>query len=241
MITRGDRQRLERLSPGVLRTVTFGHEIGLTARGRNKAIAERADITDRSVRRHCATARLERIHMPKAPVGRPPRTSYAGSRRGFRTSRLQRGQRPQVLDPVERAAAAVARPGDDRAQLVRLIRWILERWPRERWPHNTPTEAARAVGMYLAAGGQLGPEAEHWWRREVPALALEHAHTPWRAAASTMHVAPWIAARRQRERLERQELAKDARHVRESERVHATRKTPEQIEAMRIAALGRVR
>jgi hypothetical protein len=242
-LTRGDRQKLERMPGGVHRTVTLGHEIGLTTRARNKRIADRTGLTQRSVRRHCAFARLATIHIPEAPPGRPLREDYTRSRRGHRTSRGTRRHdaRTPHVDPLHRAAKAIARPGDDEGELVRVMRWIAEMWPASQHPGMNAGEAAAALRMYFEAGGRLGPEAEQWWRREVRSLSLDRAHTPWRAAASKLHLAPWLEHRRRRERVQRAELERDQRQERDEAHAASERPTPEQIEAMRIRALGRRR
>lgn len=209
MLTRGDRHRLERLSAGVHRTVTIGHEIGLTARGRNARIAERTGITDRSVRRHALIARTAGIHMPHALPGRRPRTDYSTSRRGYRRQRGQRRDRGPELDPWTRAARSIARPGDSETELVRILRAIGALWSEH--PAMAPGEAAAALRMYLDNGGRLGPEAEQWWRYEAPRLPLDGAHTPWRAAASPRHLRPWLERRRARERAALAEQRRDAR------------------------------
>lgn len=242
MLSKSDKRRLELLGGAVHLSVTLCHEIGLKARGRNARIAERRGITDRSVRRHTATARKAGLHCPTALPGRRPRTDYSTSRRGRRTSRGDRRGRAPVLDPLQRAAAAVARPGDTLSELTRVLRTICDQWPRAQYPTMSEWEAGKALRAYLDAGGQLGPEAERWWLHEVRRLPLDNAHTPWLAAASRIHLAPWLARRRQRERAE---LAEQTRATREASYVRELRAerpvSAEQIEAMRAAALGRVR
>jgi hypothetical protein len=73
----------------------------------------------------------------------------------------------------------------------------------------------------------------------VRRLPLDGAHTPWRAAASPIHLAPWLTRRRALERQGQAEQRADRRAQAYSS--SADRKTPEQIEAMRRAALGRIR
>lgn len=204
-LTRGDRQTLSRLPAAVERSVTIGHELGLNLRGRNKRIAERVGVTDRSVRRHAVMARTAGVHMPPAIPGRPPRTDYSGSRRGFRR---RRGDRRRPMDPWTRAASAVARPGDDVGELVRVMKKIHEQWSGDAF--MSEREAARALRMFLDAGGRLGPEAWRYWSDEVRRLPLDRAHTPWRAAASPRHVAPFVAHRRALERSQAAARTKDA-------------------------------
>jgi hypothetical protein len=234
VLTRGDRNELKRLPGPVYKTCDVGHSIGLKARGRNARIAEQTGVTDRSVRRHCAFARRFGIHMPVALPGRRPRSDYSTSRRGYRR---RRGERRPTLDPWTRAAQAQARVTESATELERAMRHVAA-----VWPEAGESECAAAVRLYLDAGGHLGPEAERWWRFEVPRLELGRAHTPWRAAASKIHLGPWLARRRERERTERTELARDARErAYERERDAEQPLTAEQIEALRIAALGKIR
>lgn len=239
-LTRGDRQKLERLPAGVHRTVSLGHDIGLKTRARNKRIADRVGITQRTVRRHCAFARLASITMPKAVPGRPLREDYSQSRRGRRTSRAtrQHDRTEQTENPLHRAARRIARAGDDVGELVRVIGWIAEMWPAARHPGMNAGEAATALRMYLDAGGRLGPEAEQWWRREVRSLSLDRAHTPWRAAASKVHLAPWLEHRRARERQAQDEQRREARREQDDRAAAAARKSPQEIEAMRARAVA---
>lgn len=217
MLTRGDRQTLSRLSAAVERSVTIAHELGLKLRGRNKRIAERVGVTDRSVRRHAVTARTAGVHMPVAVPGRPPRTDYTGSRRGHRR---RRGDRRAPMDPWMRAASFVARPGDDLGELVRVMRVIHGRWRSD--PFMTEREAAIALRKFLDGGGRLGPEAWRYWSDEVRRLPLDAAHTPWRAAASPRHVAPFVAHRRALERADVRRRSQEARSDRwDSERAEA--------------------
>jgi hypothetical protein len=95
--------------------------------------------------------------------------------------------------------------------------------------------AARALGVYLAAGGRLGPEADRWFRLEVRSLPLDRAHTPWLAAVAPMHLGPWLAARRATELREKEAAIKEARAARE--RSHQP--TDAEIAAMRARLRGR--
>lgn len=202
---RRELSRLARLPGSLSRYGSALHVVGLSTRGRNTRAAELAGVTDRTIRRAAQALRSAEIRIPPALPGRPPRTNYRGSRRGFRRRRGRRG-----LDPVELAARSLGRPKDVR-QLVELVRQVLHLWPVEQYPHASPVEAAQAIGMYLAAGGRLGPEADRWWRYEAQRLPLERAHTPWRAAAAGLHLGPWLAHRRAKELRDREERIRAAR------------------------------
>jgi acyl-coenzyme A synthetase/AMP-(fatty) acid ligase len=82
-------------------------------------------------------------------------------------------------------------------------------------------EAARALRMFLDAGGRLGPEAWRYWSDEVRRLPLDRAHTPWRAAASPRHVGPFVARRRELERAEHRERTRSAQDRVADRQTHA--------------------
>jgi hypothetical protein len=242
-LSRSERQRLESGASLYVATAELAHEVGMGRRGRTAEMARRLKRTARTIRRHCVIIRKFDVHLPPALPGRPPRTDYSGSRRGFRRRRGGVGTGRVQLDPWARAARAVARVGDDVQEIVRVMRTIAEQWPRTRWTHMNETQAASAVRRYLEQGGQLGPEAEAFWRREVRTLPIhgEGVHTPWLAAVSPRHLGPWLEHRRSRERVARRERELERREA-ASDRDAARRPmTAEEVAARVAAARQRMR
>jgi len=238
MLSRQEIRRLVSLPGSLSRYGLTIHEVGLDTRGRNTRAAELAHVTPRTIRRAAQALREAEIRMPAARPGRPPRTDYTTSRRGYRRAR---GMPRERLEPVERAARAVAPTPSDVRQCAVLIRWICDLWPPEHGASPSPDEAAAALRLYFDNGGRLGPEADAWWRGVVQTLPLQHAHTPWRAAAAERHLKPWLAQRRARERQEQNEARRLAREERYDERARAEQPTAEELEAMRRRVRGRGR
>lgn len=230
MFRSAELRTLARLAGSLSRHGAALHAIGLSTRGRNTKAAELAGVSPRTMRRAARSLRQAGIRMPVAPQGRPPRTDYRSSRRGYRR------RRGEQLDDVGRAIRALGRRHDE-PQLRQLVRWMLEYW-RER-PDLTAGEAAHVLGVYLAAGGRLGPEAELYFRRHVPTLALDAAHTPWRAAVAQKHLAPWIAQRRKLERDDNERRIAEAREAAYRREAASERPTDAEFEEMRRRLRGR--